>query len=159
MRILVVFLSLLFGLSPQLRPAVDQPSLVGSWKLVAYQIVVANEAPRAALGDHPKGYLMLTPQGRMLALLTASDRKLGSSDSERAELWKSMVAYSGKYRTEGDDFITTVDVSWNEVWNGTEQRRHYKINGDRLSIVTAPQPSPIYGGKTYHAELLWEREQ
>ena len=23
------------------------------------------------------------------------------------------------------DFITAVDVSWNEAWNGTEQRRHF----------------------------------
>jgi hypothetical protein len=159
MRIVIVLLSFILGFSTQSRPAANQVSLVGSWKLVAYRIVVANEAPRAALGEHPNGYLILTPQGRMSALLTAGDRKFGSSDAERAELWKSMVAYSGEYRTEGNDFVTTVDASWNEVWNGTEQRRHYKIEADRLSIVTVPQPSPIYGGKTYYAELVWQREK
>jgi Lipocalin-like domain len=139
--------------------AADPPSLIGNWKLVTYQIVVGNELPRPALGDHPKGHLILTPQGRMSALLTAGNRRFGSSEAERAELWKSMLAYSGKYRTEGDNFITEVDISWNEAWNGTEQRRHYKVSGDRLSIVTTPQPSSVYGGKTYYAELIWEREK
>jgi len=43
-----------------------------------------------------------------------------------------MLASSGLYRVEGNDFITTVEVSWNEQWNGTEQRRHYRIEGDKL---------------------------
>jgi hypothetical protein len=31
-------------------------------------------------------------------------------DAERAELHKSMLAYTGMYRVEGSDFITTVKV-------------------------------------------------
>ena len=76
-------------------------------------------------GKRPKGYLVLTPEGRMIGILTSDTRKPGLGDAERAELHKSMVAYSGRYRVEGDQFITTVDVSWNEAWNGTEQRRTY----------------------------------
>src|ERR1700731_2622327 len=84
--------------------------------------------------DGAKGYLILTPEGRWRALTTAVDRKPEDGVAERAALQKSMLPYSGKYRVEGDDFITTVDISWNEIWNGTEQRRHYRIEGDRLFI-------------------------
>jgi Lipocalin-like domain len=49
---------------------------------------------------------------------------------------------------EGSDFITVVDVSWNEEWNGTEQRRHFRIEGDRLFIESAPAPSIVFPGKT-----------
>lgn len=59
-------------------------------------------------------------------------------DTERAAVHKSMLAYSGKYRVEGQDLITTVDISWNEEWNGTEQRRHFRIEGDKLFIESAP---------------------
>jgi hypothetical protein len=67
---------------------------------------------------------------------------------------KSMIAYSGKYRIEGNDFVTTVDVSWNEAWNGTEQRRHCTLDGDKLMIVSAPQPSTVFVGKTSYDRLV-----
>jgi hypothetical protein len=80
-------------------------------------------------------------------------------DAERAALHKSMLAYSGKYRVVDNDFITTVDVSWNEVWNGTEQRRHFRIEGDKLLIESEPGPSIVFPGKTDYRRLVWEREK
>jgi Lipocalin-like domain len=97
--------------------------------------------------------------GGVMALTTAVDRRPGDGLAERAALQKSMLAYSGKYRVEGDDFITTVDISWNEIWNGTEQRRHYRIEGDRLFIDSAPAPSITNPGKTDFRRLVWEREK
>ena len=76
-----------------------------------------------------------------------------------AALHKSMLAYSGKYRVEGNDFITVVDASWNEEWNGTEQRRHFRIEGDRLFIESAPAPSILFPGKTDFRRIIWEREK
>ena len=86
-------------------------------------------------------------------------RSKTSCDVERAVLHKSMLAYSGKYRVEGNDFITVVDVSWNEEWNGTEQRRHFRIEGDRLFIESAPAPSILLPGKTDFRTIVWEREK
>jgi hypothetical protein len=70
-----------------------------------------------------------------------------------------MLAYSGRYRIEGRDFITVVEVSWNEEWNGTEQRRHFRIDGDRLFIESAPAPSRVFPGKTEFRRVVWEREK
>jgi hypothetical protein len=78
-------------------------------------------------------------------------------DAERAALHKSMLAYSGKYRTERSDSITLVDVSWNEDWHGTEQRRHCRIEGDKLFIESAP--SIVFSGKTDFRRIVWEREK
>ena len=72
----------------------------------------------------------------MMTLITSSNRKAGADDAERAALHKTMFSYSGKYRVEGDMFITTVDVSWNEAWNGTEQKRQYRFEGDKLLVDT-----------------------
>ena len=159
MRLLLLSLGLVLGLSPHPQPSPEQQPIVGSWRLVSYQRVVDNGPPRNGLGEHPKGYIILTPEGRMVLLTTADRRKPGPSDAERVELWKSMVAYTGKYRIEGNDFITLVDVSWNEEWNGTEQRRHFKIEGDKLILTTSPAPSPIYPGKSYYAKAVFEREK
>jgi len=138
--------------------AADSGALVGNWKLVSWQVVVGNES-QSPFGSHPIGYLLLTREGRAMALTTADARKPGESVAEWAALHKSMLAYSGKYRVEGDDFITTVDISWNEIWSGTEQRRHYRIEGDRLFIESAPAPSILYPGKTDFRRIVWEREK
>jgi hypothetical protein len=138
--------------------AANSDALIGNWKLVSWQVVVGNETQNP-FGSHPKGYLLLTREGRSMAITTADTRAPGEGIAERAALHKSMLAYSGKYRVEGDDFITTVDVSWNEIWNGTEQRRHYRIEGDRLFIESAPAPSILYPGKTDFRRIVWEREK
>lgn len=137
----------------------DQPdALIGIWKLVSWQVIGENEEPQNVFGSKPKGYLILTREGRSMALCVADDRKGGMGDTERAALHKSMLAYTGTYRVEGHDFITTVDVSWNEDWTGTEQRRHFRIEGDRLLIDTEPGPSIVFPGKTDYRRLVWERD-
>ncbi len=139
--------------------AAGPDSLIGSWKLVSSQVIVEGEPPQDLFGSNPRGYLVLTPEGRSIVLTTADGRKAGMGDAERAALHKSMLAYTGKYRVEGDDFITVVDLSWNEAWNGTEQRRHFRIEGDKLFIESAPGPSIIFPGKTDFRRIVWEREK
>jgi hypothetical protein len=133
--------------------------LIGVWKLVSWQVIVDHEPPQDVFGLHPKGFLILTPEGRAIALTTAESRKAGIGDVERAALHRSMLAYSGRYRVEGHDFITRVDVSWNEEWNGTEQRRHFRLEGDKLFIESALAPSIVFPGKTDFRRIVWERER
>src|SRR6266851_676550 len=139
--------------------ATEPEGLIGTWKLVSWQVIVESEPPQNVFGSHPKGFLILTREGRSMAVTTAENRRGGMGDAERAALHKSMLAYSGKYRVEGNDFITLVDVSWNEEWNGTEQRRHFRIEGDKLFIESAPVPSVMFPGKTDFRRIVWEREK
>ncbi len=136
----------------------DLNALVGIWKLVSWHVVAKNEEPQNLLGTNPKGYLILTREGRSMVLATSDQRTGGMGDTERAALHKSMLAYTGTYRIEGDDFITTVDVSWNEDWNGTEQRRHFRIEGDRLLIESVLAPSIVSPGTIDFRRIVWVRE-
>jgi hypothetical protein len=139
--------------------AADSDGLIGNWKLISWQVIVENEPPQNVFGPNPKGYLILTSEGRGMALTTADNRKCGMGDAERASLHKSMLAYTGKYRIEGSDFITVVDISWNEDWNGTEQRRHFRLEGDKLFIESEPAPSIVFPGKIDFRRIVWEREK
>ena len=152
-----LLLILLLVATPTL--AAGPEDLIGVWKLVSWQVIVDNEPPQNVFGSHPKGYLVLTREGRAIALTTAENRKPGMADAERAALHKSMLAYTGRYRIEGNDFITRVEVSWNEEWNGTEQRRHFRIEGNKLFIETAPAPSIVFPGKTDFRRIVWERDE
>ena len=80
------------------------------------------------------------------------------SDEERIGAFKSLLAYSGKYRTDGNKVVIKVDIAADESWNGTEQVRYYKIDGDELHIEAAPQPYPNFSGKVMRGILVWTRE-
>jgi hypothetical protein len=137
------FLVILFAITSPVFAA-DSDAVIGNWKLVSWQVIVENEPPQNVFGPNPKGYLILTREGRSIVVTTADNRKGGMGDAERVALHKSMLSYTGKYRIEGSEFITVVDVSWNEDWNGTEQRRHFKVEGDKLFIESAPAPSIVF---------------
>src|SRR5262249_23437678 len=139
--------------------AQESNPLVGTWKLVSSESIIENESPQHLFGLQPKGYLIITQEGRLMIMITADNRKAGMGDAERAALHKTMAAVSGKVRVEDKDFIISVDVSWNESWNGTEQRRHFKIEGDKLFIETEPGPSPVFPGKTSLGRLVFERDK
>ena len=151
-----IFLVILLAMSSPVFGA-DNHDLVGTWKLVSWQVIPENGPPQDVFGAHPKGFLILTREGRSMVLTTAEKRQAGKGEAKRANLHKSMLAYTGTYRVEGHDFITTVEVSWTEEWNGTEQRRHFRIEGNKLFVESIPAPSILFPGKTDFRRIVWER--
>jgi hypothetical protein len=157
MRFLALILLIL---SLNFAHAEDAAKLVGTWKLVSWvNVDDETKEEKKLYGEHPKGYLILLPSKRMMALLTAESRKVPQTDEERASALKSMISYTGKYRIEGNNFTTTVDAAWNEAWVGTEQKRTFTLEGGKLTIITMSQPSVNFGGKVAHGVLVWEREK
>jgi hypothetical protein len=135
--------------------------IIGVWKLDAcYVENLATGERRPYLGDGPQGYLVLTPD-RLTALMTGTARPIPQSDADCAAAFRSMLAYSGRYRIEGDRLTTRVDVSWNEAWTGTDQVRFLRLHGDKLSIETAAQRDANAPGSTemIKAILEWSRSQ
>jgi hypothetical protein len=95
----------------------------------------------------------------MIAVITAEGRQVGQSDADAVALFRSMLAYTGKYRVDGNKFITKVDASWNESWTGTDQERFYELDGDHLDIVSAWGPHPMLADSPpVRGILSWRRE-
>jgi hypothetical protein len=123
-----------------------EPNLVGNWQLVSFfSEELATGKKTAVLGEHPKGYITYTHQGRVMVLMVHETRTPPKVDEDRINLHKYMVAYSGRYTVEGEKVVHHVDVSWNESWTGTDQVRFFKLEGDSLTIKTVPQKSAITG--------------
>lgn len=140
--------------------------LLGVWKLVSSQATVTHDGKIEVYNTkNPKGYLILTPWQRMMTVSVGGDgdrKKVPTCDADLSELWKSLLAYTGKFRVEGEYLVTDVDVAWYELWTGTEQRRKFKLDGDSLTIVTKPQPIGGMGprGKALvSCRVVWEREE
>jgi hypothetical protein len=134
--------------------------LVGTWKLVSVMYEDQQTKERTpVLGNRPRGYQIATPEGRWLALVTAENRPVPGTDQERAQALRSMIAYSGRYRVDGDKVITKVEVAWNEAWVGSEQIRFVRFEGDKLHIESPPMPHPNVGGKVVRVIVTWERDR
>ena len=132
---------------------------IGTWKLKSIQFEFADTRESVDLyGPNPSGYLIHTGEGRMMTVLTRSDRAPPKEDAEGATLFKTMMAYTGKYRVEGDDkYVTDVEVAWHPAWNGTQQVRFFKVDRDTMSITTAEQSHPIFPGRKGRGIITWTR--
>jgi hypothetical protein len=156
MRIALVSLGVIVALA---RPAYceDNENLFGAWKIVSAVVEdVETKAQHPLYGEHPRGYLILLPTGRMMSLLVSEGRKAPRTDEERSAAYRSMVSYTGKYTIEGNKWTTKPDVAWNEDWM-MEQVRYYRLDGDRLIVETAPAMNPNFG-KVVRATLTWQKE-
>src|SRR5690348_12224811 len=139
-----------------------QEELVGTWKLVSMQRkIVETGQTLDAFGPNPHGFLMYGEAGRMIVLIAMSSRPKPESieritDQQRADLFRSMVAYTGTYKFDGKQVEHHVDVAWNEVWNGTLLKLNAVRDGDHLTYTTAPIPF-AGDGKISVTTLIWER--
>ena len=131
-------IALLLALAATRPSFADSPQgLVGTWEVVSFEAVSPTTGAREpARGEHPSGFTIFTPEGRMSVLITNDGRNAPSTDQDRVDLFQSMVAYTGTYRVEGDKWTTRVDVAANPALIGTEQERSFQLAGDRLQETT-----------------------
>jgi hypothetical protein len=160
MRSVVAFL-VIFLAGSALAAEDMSARLLGSWRLISFQVKIVGEEgkPKDIFGPNPIGRIVFSPEHRVVVFISRADRKPPTNESEAAALLSSMTAYTGKFRLDGDKFITQVDGAWNEFYRGSEQVRYFEITGDKLSIRTPEQQSGILIGKRTVATLLWERER
>jgi hypothetical protein len=115
-------------------------ALVGTWRLVSavMQDVETNEKI-PVWGDDPHGCLVLTSAGRWIVIQTAEGRKAPQTEEDRASAFKSMLPYTGKFRTRGNQIVIGVDIAWDESW-----RSRFALIGSRVTACISKQrPSVI----------------
>jgi len=133
--------------------------LTGIWRLVAFELEdQASGERRPRFGTKPNGRLMLQDNGLMIAILTAEGRKVPKTDEDRVDAFNTVIAYSGRYRIDGDRLSTDVDMAWNEAWVGSAQVRSFRLVDSRVQLFSDWGPSPFDPGKTVRGILVWERE-
>ena len=143
----------------KLPPTVDANSLLGTWKMKSY--VVTTDAGERSMpyGVNPTGYLGYSADGRMHAIGAADGRLVPAGpsppDDERVALHNTMFAYAGTYSAEAGRVIHHVDISWNEVWTGTDQIRFFEVKENTLTI-TALFTDPASGTETLYS-VEWEK--
>src|SRR5215813_3747016 len=112
-------------------------SLVGVWELVSIDIEFRDDGTRRpARPSVPAAFLMFTPLGRLLSMLTRPSRAQWGSEREGEALFRSTFAYSGRYRLEDERWVTRVDRTWNDAWTDGVQAHLYRLDTDHLTVMT-----------------------
>ncbi len=136
-------------------PAFAETSqLVGVWKLQSYERKdLETGKVEKTQGETPVGYLTYTSGGHYSVVMSGSERPRLAGEvptpEEALKLFKTMIAgYAGTYKFEGKAVIHHVEVAWAPSLVGTDQVRFFKIDGNSLTIETAPSKSASDGKLT-----------
>jgi len=141
--------ALAFASSAPIEATADDNALIGTWRLKSFVRETADTGERYdQLGDHADGYISYASDGRMYVMLVSGDRPRPSgvpTDDERVALHKSMLAYGGPFRVEGNKVTHHLDIAWDNTRLGTDQVRFFAIQGNTLTLRTERNKSPVDG--------------
>jgi hypothetical protein len=143
-----------------MRATPDAERLTGDWKLVSFFTEDVQTKQRMNVyGEHPSGYIGISPGGRFFGLITPETQEAPKTTEQQAAAYRTMLAYTGQMRLDGEKLIVDVDMAWNRDWVGTEQVRYWRLEGNRLLITSAPIPNPNVAGSMMIGTLVWEKQQ
>lgn len=157
------FSTMIVGSMLAISAAAQDVNPVGVWSLRSMTFVNLDTGKTVEpWGAKPVGQLTYSANGRMIAVLTAdpTSRKPATSSGpkgaeERADLYNSSAGYSGTWSISGATATHKVDMALNAAWVGTNQVRYLALDGDDLTIDTAPVDGN--DGSKYKIRLVWKR--
>ena len=136
---------------------------MGTWRLVSFVSHDAEGRLACTYGPRPFGLLMYDEGGRMSVQIARSDRRQSTSgDATQVSpeaptaAFDGYFAYFGDYTVDADAATVTHHVKAGSVpsFDGTDQRRGFRLDGDRLVLTTLPEGT---GGSDVTYVATWER--
>ena len=137
--------------------------LIGAWRLIS----AGTFRPDGTFdsfpeyGPNPIGYLMYDTTGHMCVSLSNPNHPHWANpekptDAERLRSFDVFFAYCGSYEVREKDglVIHRPEVSSWPHYIGTDQNRHFRLEGNRLILSDEETPP---GGERLRYRIIWER--
>jgi len=115
-----------------------QHRVVGSWKAVSFTDVPERGETVHPFGTAPNGLMLYTADGCFSIFVMAGPNSSGSKDMNAmsAEEWRALfhdfLSWFGTYRIDNRQIVLHVDGSSAPAYNGTEQKRTFRLEQDTL---------------------------
>lgn len=135
-----------------------KPPLIGTWKLVSWEVVRPDGRIHYPYGKDVVGFLIYTADGYMSAEIMDPDRQqsapgfpleIASAQTlpqhDRARAYSTYLSYCGTYSVEGNILTHHVKAGLIPSWVGSQQIRHFTFEHGSLIISSGNQ------------KLVWER--
>lgn len=135
--------------SPPLSHPAGSP-LAGTWTLTAADDLLPDGTRVQAFGSSPRGTLMIDDDGRYSLQIYRSDRpRFASDDKGKASAAEYQAAAMGMSSHIGHCeidqashlLVFRIEQSAFPNWNGTEQKRKFRLDGDDLSYQVPVSPN------------------
>jgi hypothetical protein len=163
---LAAFLSIAAPALSQAQETMTKEKLIGPWQLVSFK-ATAGDKVSYPLGEHPGGYIEITPTRYWVMLVDPARKPPASTtpiDAESILLMKSHVAYTGKYDVDpvqtpnGIKITIHVDAASNQALTGNDRVLYARVDGDKMMVKS---PALVVGtsGVTSIVELEYARAQ
>ncbi|GAB6853206.1 lipocalin-like domain-containing protein [Asaia astilbis] len=112
-------------------------ALIGTWELVSYSVEERDTACLVpAMGEAPRGRVIFTDDDWVAFNLEGEGRVPARNDLDRAALLQTLVSYIGRFRIEGNAWITQIETAWVPEWVGSEQKRFVTIENGFADVST-----------------------
>ena len=137
-------------------------AILGTWKLVSTEEKLRDGStrPYPDLGPQASGYLMYTDDGHMCAILMKPGRpkwehsQEHATDAEKISAASGFTSYCGTYKLDEKNHVIWHDpeVSFCPNFLGTEQKRPYRLEGNRLILSDV-----VSEGEVERWTIVWEK--
>jgi hypothetical protein len=145
-----------------IKAADNASSVVGTWRITSWSVLTleTNEVSYP-VGENPIGYIQYSSGGHMVVFLQKGNPPQPPGqiypDAYRAQVHKDLfAAYAGTYSVEGNKVTHHIVASSLPHQIGSDQVRYTEINGNKLTIKTAPAIF-TQTGKQIVSTLAFER--
>ncbi len=137
--------------------------LIGVWKLVSYEIRLADGIVVRPMGRGVQGILMYEVGGHMAFQITDPDRPpfasgdwLKGTPEEIQTAFEGCLAYFGTFEVNPakGTVIHHIEGSSFPNWSGTDREQFCEVAGNRLTLMTLPT---TLSGEQAVGYLTWER--
>ena len=137
-------------------------AFAGTWRLDATRqhMTDGTVRPDPDLGSRPSGYMMFdVATGKMCVTVANGDRAKwlnpsSPTDGEAHDIWHQMVAYCAGWSVDDarSELVYTLEIDQSPNRIGTERRRRFAIERDRLVLYPTPLPVGVVDW-----EVEWRR--
>jgi hypothetical protein len=137
--------------------------VAGIWKFLSLEYLDDDGAAIYPFGRDVDGLLMVDTRGYFSVHIMDMKRPpfkvsdpRGGKYEEIKTAFEGYIGYFGTFDIDETKGLIVFHVkgAWLPNWIGGEQLRYYQINGNRMTISTAPV---LFEGKKRIAKLIWER--
>lgn len=137
--------------------------LSGTWKLLSFELKFTGGTILHPFGQNAKGLLIYTKGGYMNGKVMSDERfrftsedHLQASPDEIKAAFNGFIGYYGTYEVDHAKGIVShhIEGSMFPNWEGQSQERYFKLNGDKLTLSTPPQP---FDNEEAIGVLTWEK--
>lgn len=115
--------------------------LIGTWRLLSFEIKTPSGDIRHPFGENAAGYLLYGAEGYMAVSMMPAGRPNflspvlgGGKAEEKIAAFDTYTSYCGTFEIRDGAVIHHIELCTFPNWSGVDQPRCFELSGDRLTL-------------------------